>query len=214
MRVERDLPVRMRDGTTLRADVYRPSSGGPVPVLVNRTPYDRSSPLIQLAAIDPERAVEKGFALLCQDVRGRYGSDGDFYTFIDEGRDGFDTIEWAAEQEWCNGSVGMVGRSYAAAVQWLSALERPPHLRAISPIVTGSDFYDGWIYEGGAFQFGFNVFWIWLMSDPRAVNKLEEVFAHLPLHTLRVRDLAWARLYAHWLGHSTDDWFWQSLSIR
>jgi uncharacterized protein len=214
MRVERDLSVRMRDGTTLRADVYRPSSGGPVPVLVNRTPYDRSSPLIQLAAIDPERAVEKGFALLCQDVRGRYGSEGDFYTFIDEGRDGFDTIEWAAEQEWCNGSVGMVGRSYAAAVQWLSALEQPPHLRAISPIVTGSDFYDGWIYEGGAFQFGFNVFWIWLMSDPRAVNKLEEVFAHLPLHTLRVRDLAWARLYAHWLGHSTDDWFWQSLSIR
>jgi putative CocE/NonD family hydrolase len=212
--VERNVVVPMRDGVVLRADVYRPATDAPVPAVVNRTPYDRSSLLIQLAALEPERVVDAGLALVCQDVRGRFGSDGEFYTFFDDGRDSFDTVEWAAAQRWCDGSVGMVGRSYAAAVQWLGAAERPPHLKAISPIVTGSDYYHGWIYEGGAFQLGFNVFWMWLMSKPREVGKLDGVYRHLPLRTLPIDDLAWARLYAHWLAHSTDDHYWRSLSIN
>jgi putative CocE/NonD family hydrolase len=212
--VERDVAIPMRDGAILRADVYRLDGDVPAPAIVNRTPYDRTSPLIQLAAIEPERATAAGFALVCQDVRGRYASEGEFYTFFSDGRDTFDTVEWAAAQPWCDGSVGMAGRSYAAAVQWLGALERPPHLKAIAPILTGSDYYNGWIYEGGAFQLGFNVFWIWLMSDPRGVKQLERVFRHLPLRTLPVEDLAWARLYSHWLAHCTDDHYWQSLSIN
>ena len=212
--VERNVVVPMRDGVVLRADVYRPATDAPVPAVVNRTPYDRSSLLIQLAALEPERVVDAGLALVCQDVRGRFGSDGEFYTFFDDGRDSFDTVEWAAAQRWCDGSVGMVGRSYAAAVQWLGAAERPPHLKAISPIVTGSDYYHGWIYEGGAFQLGFNVFWMWLMSKPREVGKLDGVYRHLPLRTLPIDGLAWARLYAHWLAHSTDDHYWRSLSIN
>lgn len=204
----------MRDGVVLRADVYRPDGGAAVPAIVNRTPYDRTSPLIQLAAIEPDRVVDAGLALVCQDVRGRFASEGDFYTFADDGRDSFDTVEWTAAQPWCDGSVGMVGRSYAAAVQWLGAVEQPPHLRAISPIVTGSDYYQGWLYEGGAFQFGFNVFWIWLMSRPRELGRLEEVYRHLPLRTLPIEDLAWARLYAHWLAHSTNDHYWRRLSIN
>jgi hypothetical protein len=108
----------------------------------------------------------------------------------------------------------MAGRSYAAAVQWLGAAERPPHLRAISPIVTGSDYYQGWIYEGGTFQLGFNVFWIWLMSRPKEIGKLDAVYRHLPLRTLPVEDLSWARLYAHWLAHSTSDHYWRALSIN
>jgi putative CocE/NonD family hydrolase len=212
--VDENVAVPMRDGVVLRADVYRPETHRRVPAVVNRTPYDRRSPLTQLAAIDPERVVDAGFGLVCQDVRGRFGSDGEFYTFFNDGRDSFDTVEWAAAQSWCDGSVGMVGRSYAAAVQWLGAAERPPHLKAISPIVTGSDYFSGWIYDGGAFQLGFNVFWIWLMSEPRGIGKLDAVFRHLPLRTLPIRDLAWARLYAHWLAHSTDDHYWRSLSIN
>jgi putative CocE/NonD family hydrolase len=212
--VDRDVAVPMRDGVVLRADVYRPEGAGPVPAIVNRTPYDRSSPLIQLAAIEPERVVEAGLALVCQDVRGRFASEGEFYTFYSDVEDTFDTVEWAAAQTWCNGEVGMAGRSYAAAVQWLGAAEQPPHLKAISPIVTGSDFFNGWIYEGGAFQFGFNVFWIWLMSNPREIGKLDEVYRHLPLRTLPIPDPIWARLYAHWLAHSTSDHYWNSLSIN
>src|SRR6266540_4807639 len=214
MRVVRDLAVPMRDGVVLQADVYLPDRGGPGPTNDNRTPYDRSSPLIQVAAIEPQRVLDAGFALVCQDVRGRHGSEGEFYTFFSDGDDTFDTVEWTAAQAWCDGAVGTVGRSYAAAVQWLGAVQRPPHLRAISPIVTGSDYYHGWIYEGGAFQLGFNVFWIWLMSNPRGIAKLDPIFRHLPLRTLPIEDLAWARQYAHWLAHSTDDHYWRSLSIN
>jgi uncharacterized protein len=214
MIVDRDVAIPMRDGIVLRADVYRPETGAAVAAIVNRTPYDRTSPLIQLAAIEPERVVDAGFALVCQDVRGRFASEGDFYTFVSEGEDTFDTVEWAAAQPWCDGAVGMAGRSYAAAVQWLGAAERPPHLKAISPIVTGSDYYHGWIYEGGAFQLGFNVFWVMLMSDPGSAARLDEIYRHLPLRTLPVPDLAWARLYAHWLAHCTDDHYWRSLSIN
>jgi uncharacterized protein len=212
--VDENVAVPMRDGVVLRADVYRPETDLPVPAIVNRTPYDRTSPLIQLAAIEPQRVVEAGFALVCQDVRGRFASEGDFYTFFSDVEDTFDTVEWSAEQPWCDGNVGMAGRSYAAAVQWLGAALRPPHLKAISPIVTGSDFYNGWIYEGGAFQLGFNVFWIWLMTNPRGIKELEDVYRHLPLRTLPIPDLAWARLYAHWVAHSTDDHYWRALSIN
>jgi putative CocE/NonD family hydrolase len=212
--IDRDVAVPMRDGVPLRADVYRAEDARPVPAIVNRTPYDRTSPLIQLAAIEPQRVVDAGFALVCQDVRGRFASEGEFYTFFSDVEDTYDTVEWAAAQPWCDGEVGMAGRSYAAAVQWLGAAQQPPHLKAISPIVTGSDFYNGWIYEGGAFQFGFNVFWIWLMSNPREIGKLEQVYRHLPLRTLPIPDPTWARLYAHWLAHSTDDHYWRSLSIN
>src|SRR3954454_21787550 len=142
----------MRDCVVLHADVYRPDAAAPVPVLVLRTPYDRARSLIPPSGIDPELATEAGFAVVCQDVRGQYGSEGDFYSFVHEGADGYDTVEWAAAQPWSTGAVGMVGRSYAGACQWLAAAERPPHLRAIAPVVTGSDFFEGWIYQGGAFQ--------------------------------------------------------------
>lgn len=205
----------MRDGVVLRADVYRPDTDSPVPAIVARTPYDRSFPLIPPAALDPEVAVEAGFALVCQDVRGQYGSEGDFYTFTTEGPDTFDTVEWAAAQSWCNGAVGMSGRSYGGAVQWLGAVERPPHLRAIFPVVTGSDYYHGWIYQGGAFQLGFNLFWTRLMNDPKGATKLQALFEHLPLKTVPVapeRDAA--RYYFDWLEHPTNDGYWQALAIN
>jgi putative CocE/NonD family hydrolase len=214
MRVDQNVDVRMRDGVVLRADVYRPENGQPVPALVNRTPYDRTVSLIPPAAIEPEAAVAAGFAVVCQDVRGQYGSDGEFYTFVDEPFDGYDTVEWVAAQEWCDGAVGMVGRSYGATCQWLAASERPPHLRAICPVVTGSDFFRGWVYQGGAFQLGFNLFWVWMMSDQQRAAKAEELFAHLPLRTVPLPDPKWARFYFDWLDHATDDDYWQALSIN
>jgi putative CocE/NonD family hydrolase len=167
------------------------------------------------AAIDPERAVAAGYALVCQDVRGQYGSDGEFATFLTEGDDSYDTVEWAAAQPWCDGSVGMSGRSYGGAVQWLGATRRPPHLRAIFPVVTGSDYYEGWIYQGGAFQLGFNLFWARLMTEPRSARKLDDLYRHLPLRTVPIaRDTGPGRSYLQWLDHPTDDWYWEALSIN
>jgi putative CocE/NonD family hydrolase len=214
--VEREVAVPMRDGVVLRADVYRPETRAPVPAIVNRTPYDRTSPLIPPAALDPERATDAGFALVCQDVRGQHGSEGEFYTFGAEGRDGYDTVEWTAAQPWCSGAVGMAGRSYAAAAQWLAAIEAPPHLEAIAPVVIGGDYYDGWIYQGGAFQLGFNLFWTRLITAPRSATKLAELeplWQHLPLAAAPVPEPA-ARYYRDWLAHPTDDEYWQALAIH
>jgi putative CocE/NonD family hydrolase len=215
VQVERDVPIPARDGVILRADVYRPDGDRKVPAILSRTPYDRSVALTPLAALDPERLAEAGLALVCQDVRGQHSSDGEFYPFATEGPDGYDSIEWIAAQPWCSGAVGMAGRSYAAATQWLAAAERPAALRAITPVVTGSDYYKGWIYQGGAFQLGFNLFWVHLMTAPRDRVSLAEQFRHLPLTSppLLARSQA-GRFYRDWLSHPTDDDYWRGLAVN
>lgn len=205
----------MRDGVALGADAYLPDGREAVPAILCRTPYDRSFSLTPHAAIDPERAVQAGFALVCQDVRGQHGSDGDFNPFVNEAADGFDSVEWVAGQPWCNGAVGMTGRSYPAAVQWRAALEQPPHLRAIFPVVVGSDYYDGWIYQGGAYELGFNLFWVHLMTAPKARGSLDEHYRHLPITEPPL--LAESRagdFYREWLAHPTYDEHWKRLSLR
>jgi uncharacterized protein len=214
MQIDRDLPVRMRDGVVLRADVYRPSTGTTVPAILYRTPYDRGSALIPQAAVDPERAVESGFALVVQDVRGRYGSDGSFYTFAHEGLDGYDTVEWVAAQAWCDGAVTMAGRSYGAAAQWLAAIEQPPHLRAIAPVVIGADFFHGWVYQGGAFQLGFNLFWALLMFARKESRRPDDHYRFLPLRELPVlRSVPQGQFYFDWLEHSRYDEYWAKLAV-
>jgi hypothetical protein len=213
--VERDVEMPMRDGVVLRADVYRPQNGGPQPAVLNRTPYDRSLRLTPPAALDPETAVAAGLALVCQDVRGQHSSEGEFYPFRAEEADGFDSVEWVAAQAWCDGRVAMAGRSYSAATQWLAAAARPPHLTAIFPVVTGSDYYEGWIYQGGAFQLGFNLFWVQLMTAPRARGSLAEQFNHLPLTDPPLLEAGPAgRFYRDWLAHPSNDDYWQALAIN
>lgn len=212
--VDNDVAIPMRDGVVLTADVYRPDTERAVPAVLARTCYDRSFSLTPPAALDPAIAVEAGLALVCQDVRGQFGSEGEFYPLVDEGQDGHDTVEWLAEQPWCSGAVVMAGRSYAGATQWLAAAERPPHLVAISPAVTGSNYYDGWIYQGGAFQLGFNLFWAQLMTAPRMRSSLGEHFRHLPISEPPMLDLdGAARFYRDWLAHPTEDEYWHALGI-
>ncbi|MGH3994827.1 MAG: CocE/NonD family hydrolase, partial [Pseudonocardiaceae bacterium] len=212
---ERDIEVPMRDGTVLRADVYRPEGDDPVPAVLSRTPYDRGFGLTPPAALDPERAVEEGIAMVCQDVRGQYGSEGDFYPFRAEGADGFDSVEWVAEQPWSNGAVGMVGRSYAAATQWMAAAERPPHLRAIFPTAIGASFFEGWVYQGGAFQLGFNLFWVHLMTAGKKKASLDSQYRHLPLTEAPLLEGSRAGpFYRDWLAHPTNDDYWTCLSIN
>ena len=131
---EHDVAVAMRDGVVLRADVWRPQGSGPFPVLVYRTPYGKTAAQLDYTTFG--KAVERGYAVVMQDVRGRFASDGEFEPYRGEGRDGYDTIEWAARQPWSNGSVGTFGLSYPGAVQWLAAVESPPHLAAMVPAMT------------------------------------------------------------------------------
>ena len=105
--VEKNLAMRTRDGVTLRADVYRPDAAGKYPVLVMRTPYDKSQ---ELALTEKDYFPPRGYVLLVQDTRGRFSSEGEFYPFVHEAADGYDAIEWAAALPWSNGKVGMVGQ--------------------------------------------------------------------------------------------------------
>ena len=125
--IERDLMVGARDGVGLATDVYRPSRGGPFPVLLERTPYDKSAPSRseRTAAVAAPRSradvasyfVRHGYAVVYQDCRGRYKSDGRFTKYLSEAEDGFDTLGWLMRQPWCNGRIGTFGLSYAAHTQ-------------------------------------------------------------------------------------------------
>jgi putative CocE/NonD family hydrolase len=159
--VERDVAVPMRDGVVLRADVRRPATAGRFPTLVYRTPYGKTETSDGgLVA----KAVGRGYAVVVQDVRGRYASDGVFRAYEQEGRDGYDTIEWAAAQPWSNGRVGTFGLSYPGAVQWLAAIESPPHLVAMVPAMTFATPMHFW-YTGGVWDSSW-LLWTWLNIAP------------------------------------------------
>lgn len=160
--VDSGVPIPMRDHVILRATVLRPNAEGRFPVLVYRTPYSQSAAVPSYPTFTA--AVERGYAVVAQDVRGRYLSDGEFDPYRQEGHDGYDTIEWAASQPWSTGEVGTFGLSYPGAVQWLAAIEAPPHLRAMVPAMTFSRPTNFW-YAGGVADLSWPA-WIWLNIAP------------------------------------------------
>ncbi|WP_104182166.1 CocE/NonD family hydrolase [Arthrobacter sp. B0490] len=155
--IEFDVDVEMRDGTLLKADVYRPVGDGPFPVLVHRTPYGKST-LID-TVLDFKQMVRAGYVLINQDVRGTFASGGEWRPWHHERSDGYDTIEWAAALPYTNGRVGMFGASYHGSTQWSAAISGAPHLKAIAPAITWSDPDDGLMFRGGAQEFGLNNWW-------------------------------------------------------
>ncbi|MGP3920360.1 CocE/NonD family hydrolase [Nonomuraea sp. 10N515B] len=158
MRIEFDVPAQMRDGTVLRADVYRPGGTGPWPVLLSRLPYGKQSPMVAMV-LDPAAAARRGFMVVLQDTRGRFASEGEWEPWTYEESDGYDTVRWAAALPGSNGSVGMCGGSYFGNTQWMAALSKPPELKAIAPLFTWSDPDDGLFSRGGAIELGITVPW-------------------------------------------------------
>ena len=234
LHVETDVPVPMRDGITLYADIYRPDGPGPFPVILQRTPYDKTAPL-SMNPLDPLKSARNGYAAVIQDTRGRYSSEGEFYCFRDEINDGYDTVEWAASQPWSTGKVGMYGASYVGATQWLAALARPPHLTTIVPNVTASNYHEGWTYQGGAFELGFNMSWTLgslTLANLRniaskktippdggqkliqAVDSMESAFLSLPLKEFPHLKDGLADYYYDWLAHPDYDDYWKQICIE
>ena len=149
--IQRDAAVPMRDGVVLRADVYRPARGAtPVeeqlPTVLVRTSYDKSAPGDN---IDPFYFAEHGYAVVLQDVRGRWASEGVYYHGVNETDDGDDTLSWIASQPWSNGKVGMTGISYLAAVQCAAALSGNPHLRSMFHVKAPLNYYENGNRMGG-----------------------------------------------------------------
>lgn len=240
--IERDVPVKMRDGVVLMTDIYRPDShpGKKFPALLSRTPYNKGptqtpefpimySPFYYL---NPIRAASNGFIVIIQDVRGRWLSEGEFYPFLTEAKDGYDTVEWVRKLPYCNGKVGMYGGSYVGITQWLAATKKHPSLLAISPIQTGSQCYDGWMYDGGVFRLLSMFGWALDLSldtltrlskgaQRRARKALNEGFARYaerkfvrPLPSKEDSLRHTARYFYDWIKHPVQDDYWERWNIE
>ncbi len=161
--VDFDVPARMRDGTTLRANVYRPVGEGQWPVLLTRLPYGKDFPLGS-SVLDPAQAARRGYVVVVQDTRGRFTSEGEWSPMVNEALDGVDTIEWAARLPYSDGKVGMYGASYFGFTQWAAAVHQPPALKAMIPYVTWNDPLNGTMFRGGALELGISGNWQLLMG--------------------------------------------------
>ena len=226
--IERGVPMKTRDGVTLYADIYRPRSSDKFPVILMRTPYDKS---VGWAVSPAFKIVPRGYVLIIQDVRGRYTSEGEWYPFRHEQADGYDAVEWAASLPYSNGKVGMMGASYVGATQMLAAIGDPPHLAGIAPNMTASNYHDNWTYQGGAFEQWFDQNW----TTQLARNTLDRFIDRntdarvgtqtLPLASYPVFNFgqlpAEAQLtsliapyYEDWLSHPDYDDYWKQWSIE
>jgi len=155
---EFDVPATMRDGTTLRANIYRPAGEGQWPVLLTRLPYGKDLPL-GTSLLEPSQVARRGYVVIVQDTRGRFTSEGKWDPFRYEALDGVDTIEWAAQLPFSNGSVGMYGGSYFGFTQWSAAVHQPPALKAMIPFITWNDPFNGITFRGGALELGLMANW-------------------------------------------------------
>jgi putative CocE/NonD family hydrolase len=223
--LENRVPIPMRDGVALSADVYRPVGSERHPVIVSRTPYSTERyPAAYEAAVYFSR---RGYVYVFQDVRGRHESDGRWEPFRDDERDGYDTVEWAARQPWSNGKVGMQGGSYLGQNQWRAAQAAPPSLVTIFPSVASTSIYHDWITLNGGWRLSFNFGWgpvrqeSRIMQNPGAhtVDGLhaihyDEVQRHLPLNTMQELVGRRAKFYDDWLANPDYNAYWQPLNVE
>ncbi len=217
--IERNVAAKMRDGVALRADIYRPKADGKFPVLLVRTPYDKTNEMSF-----GMKGAARGYVVVEQDVRGRFTSEGEWYTFKNESADGYDTVEWAAGLPYSNGKVGMFGGSYVGATQMLAAIAKPPHLAGICPTVTAANYHDGWTYQGGAFEQWFNESWSTGLAMNTMRRRVEENgdalggTKTLPLADYAVLDAPSAAgiapYFKDWLAHPSFDAYWKQWSIE
>ncbi len=213
--IETGVRAKMRDGVMLVADVYRPKAPGKYPVLLERTPYNRRDPSTGSAL------ASDGYVVILQDTRGRFDSEGEFYPFRHEAEDGYDSVEWAAALPYSNGVVGMFGGSYVGATQMLAASSHPPHLVAIFPYVTASEYYEGWTYQSGALAQWFASSWTsGLAGDTarrKAVSRPRDWITALPIDDYRILSLPAAEelapYYRDWLQHETNDAYWRAVRV-
>jgi putative CocE/NonD family hydrolase len=207
------VPVTMRDGVRLSANVFLPSDRAHLPAILVRTPYGKGSYILP----NYQTFVDHGYAVIVEDVRGRYDSEGDFEPLTQEPQDGDDTINWIVRQPWSNGKVGMIGGSYLGIAQWKAALLNNPHLKAIFPVVSGDDDYRDRFYStGGAIKLGHRL--EWLAENLKAQGyepDFNKFIWHLPLRTADVAATGqMVPSFRQAMAHPTYDTFWRNISTK
>jgi putative CocE/NonD family hydrolase len=232
VRLERGVRCTLSDGVVLVSDHYYPSidlygSGG-WPTLLMRQPYGRDIASTVVYA-HPVWFARHGYHVVIQDVRGRGGSEGNFYPFRHEGRDGAETIAWLMRHSACNGRIGMYGFSYQGSTQLLAAVENPEGLVCIAPHMTAADLYHGWFYYQGALRLASTLGWgiQMLREDARRLG-LREASDRLEAAWANVRGQAGYVPYAEhpaiadpelpsyvrdWMTHRSPGTYWSELDI-
>lgn len=157
VRLDENVYVKMRDGVKIAVDIYRPAAEGRYPALLSMSPYIKEIqqwPPVLTHSIEAGATsffVSKGYVHVIAQIRGTGFSQGQWNLFdIKEQRDGYDLVEWIAQQPWCDGNVGMHGDSYFAIIQYLVAAQKPPHLKCIVPYDGWTDLYRDFCYQGGS----------------------------------------------------------------
>ena len=207
------VPVPMRDGVHLSANVFLPSEHARVPAILVRTPYGKGADITS----NYQAFVDHGYAVMVEDVRGRYESEGSFQPLEQEPADGDDTLNWIARQPWSDGKVGMMGGSYLGIVQWKAAVLDNPHLKAIFPVVSGYDDYRDRFYStGGAMKLGNRLEWMWENLKVQGYHpEFSKFVLHLPIRTADVAATGRpSEMYREAVDHPAFDSFWRAISTK
>ncbi|MGD9712171.1 MAG: CocE/NonD family hydrolase, partial [Thermomicrobiales bacterium] len=213
-----DLKAPMRDGVRLSTDVFLPDSPGAWPTIVLRTPYQ------SLWSRWIKHAIwwaERGYAFVIQDCRGKFESEGNFYAYIHDGVDSYDTLSWIADQPWCNGKIGTWGRSYGGIYQWMLGPLQSPDLTCMAAHVISDDFFRDNHYIGGAFQLTLSIMAAICFSvnvditqeGSAQLYNNKRFMRQLPLVDMDVaaigREIPFWR---DWLEHDRYDEYWEAIS--
>ncbi|MBD2150059.1 CocE/NonD family hydrolase [Pseudanabaena sp. FACHB-1277] len=231
--VQRQVKIPMRDGIELTADIYRPKGvDTALPVLLMRLPYGRAI-ASSCTYAHPSWYAHQGYIVVIQDVRGCGTAAGEFYPFVNEYNDGFDTVEWCAKElEGSNGKVGMYGFSYQGVTQFQAAVKQPQGLITICPAMATVDFYHGWFYFGGAVCLDFDLTWAlqlaqnrawYLKREPQATalfaaqKDVAKWLESAPLNAIEIfkgQDFGkFGQFFFDWIGNQTANAeYWQKLN--
>jgi putative CocE/NonD family hydrolase len=211
-----DIRTPMRDGIELSSDIWLPAKPGKYPALLLRTPYQKTEMQLKY----PEYGkffAENGYVFVVQDVRGRGDSEGEFNFYFQEGKDGYDAIEWIAQQKWCNGKVGTMGLSYMGGNQWLAAREHPPHLVCMASTAPGGNYFNCFVYHQGAWPMSW-LLWLNITSEHIFQSNfssvdIQKILMHRPLISMDSAFGREMRLWNEWLTHSTLDEYYEPLIL-
>ncbi len=234
IKLEINVPARMRDGTILYADIYRPDDAEKHPAILARSPYNKSESTSNVLSgyMNPQKFVRSGYAVVIQDLRGTGVSEGEFYARRAEADDGYDTVEWLAARPWCDGNVGMYGLSHLGFTQWAAAKARPPHLKTICPAGTQAGARP---FKYGAFRLNQMLVWYLILTAGalrrsslpagelkrrrealvRAMDNISEQLCFLPLKDMPGSKIAGEPdiipFYPDYLTYIDDRSYWQKL---
>jgi uncharacterized protein len=213
--VEPNVEIPMRDGVKLAADVYRPDIEGKVPVIIARLPYGKQN-IVEVQEETGYFFSGQGFAYVVQDIRGKHESNGNYYPYVNEAMDGYDTIDWAAQQPWSDKNIGLWGMSYYGSTQWLTAPLQNPHLKAMVPVVTSQDIYPRWINNG---VFRYNDVLVWHGENAKKVHNgnlvvdWDKAVRHLPLIEADDASYGDVSYFNDWISHPVPDPYWDKTRV-